>query len=137
VLGYIHSISEEEMAKEEIKSRYSLNSLIGKSGVEKQYESYLKGVDGARRIEVDANGRPVPNREVDTKDPEAGANVYLTIDSRLQQVMEQSMEDTLKKVQAAHPKARVGAAVLINVKTGEVLAMYSSPALNPDDFKGN
>lgn len=136
VLGYIHSISEEEMAKEEIKSQYSLNSLIGKSGVEKQYETYLRGTDGAQQIEVDANGRPVPNREVTTKSPEAGNNVYLTIDSRLQKVMELSMEDTLKKLQAAHPKARVGAAVLINVKTGEVLAMYSSPSLNPDDFKG-
>lgn len=136
VLGYIHSISGEEMAKEEIKSRYSLNSLIGKSGIEKQYEAYLRGTDGAQQIEVDANGRPVPNRDVTTKNPEAGNNVYLTIDSRLQKVMEQSMEDTLKRLQAAHPKARVGAAVVMNVKTGEVLAMYSSPALNPDDFKG-
>lgn len=136
VLGYIHSVSEEEMAREEIKSRYSLNSLIGKSGVEKQYENYLRGTDGAQKIEVDANGRPVPNREVTTLSPEAGSNLYLTINSRLQRVMEQSMEDTLKKLQAAHPKARVGAAVLINVRTGEVLAMYSSPALNPDDFKG-
>ncbi|MEN6390438.1 MAG: penicillin-binding protein 2 [Syntrophomonas sp.] len=137
VLGYIHSISEEEMAKEEIKSQYSLNSLIGKSGVEKQYESYLRGADGAQQIEVDANGRPVPNRDITTKYPVAGSNVYLTINSRLQKVMEQSMEATLKQLQTAHPKARVGAAVLINVKTGEILAMYSSPALNPDDFKGN
>lgn len=136
VLGYIHSISEEEIAKEDIKNQYSLNSLIGKSGVEKQYESYLRGIDGAQKIEVDANGRPVPNRKVDTLPSEAGSNVYLTVDSRLQKVMEQSMEETLKKLQVAHPKARVGAAVLINVKTGEVLAMYSSPALNPDDFKG-
>lgn len=138
VLGYIHSISQEELDKQgESGNKYSANSLIGKTGIEKQYEQYLRGADGAQQVEVDARGRPVPNRELTTLDPQAGNNLYLTIDSRLQKVMEQSMEATLKQLQSSHSKARVGAAVLMNVKTGEILAMYSSPALNPDDFKGN
>ncbi len=138
VLGYIHSISQAELDKQgEGGYKYSMNSLIGKTGIEKQYEQYLRGIDGAQQVEVDAGGRPVPNRDVTTQDPHAGSNLYLTIDSRLQKVMEQSMEATLKQLQSQYAKAKVGSAVLMNVKTGEILAMYSSPALNPDDFKGN
>lgn len=137
LLGYIHSISQEEIDRLAGTTKYSINSLIGKAGVEKQYESYLRGVDGAQQVEVDAKGRPVPNREKVTLPPQAGNNVYLTIDTRLQRVMEQSMEATLRQLQANNPKARVGSAVLMNVKTGEILALYSSPALNPDDWKGN
>ncbi|HWP97189.1 MAG TPA: penicillin-binding protein 2 [Syntrophomonadaceae bacterium] len=134
VLGYVHSITQDELDKAD-GAQYSLNSLIGKSGLERQYEQQLRGTDGARRVEVDAKGRPID--ELITLQPVAGNNLYLTIDTRLQRVMEQSMESTMKQVQGSYPKARVGAAVLINVKTGEILAMYSSPALNPEDLKGN
>lgn len=133
VLGYIHSINQEELAASDTK--YSMNSLIGKSGVEKQYEQELRGKDGARRVEVDARGRPVG--ELVTLNPKPGNNLYLTIDTKLQKVMEKSMADTLKSIQSSYPKAKVGSAVLLNVKTGEVLAMCSSPVLSPDDFKGH
>jgi penicillin-binding protein 2 len=133
LLGYIHSINEEELAQAE--EGYSINSLIGKSGIEKQYESVLRGKDGARRMEVDASGRPI--RELVTLEPEQGNNIYLSIDYQLQQVMDQSMKRTLEELQKTYPKAKVGSAVVLNVKTGEVLAMTSIPALNPDDWKGN
>lgn len=136
-LGYIHSISSEELAKEEEDYKYSINSLIGKSGIEKQYEKELRGKDGAQSIEVDARGRPVPTRDTVTLEPEQGYNIYLTLDTRLQKVMELSMEEMLVEVQKKHPKATVASAVLMNVKTGEVLAMASSPAMYPDDWKGN
>lgn len=134
VLGYIHSINADELNKAgDIK--YSINSLIGKSGIEKQYEKELRGTDGARRVEVDSRGRPVG--ELVTLNSKPGNNLYLTIDMDLQKVMEKSMEETLKNLQKTYPKAKVGSAVLLNVKTGQVLAMTSSPVLNPDDWKGN
>lgn len=132
VLGYIHSINEEELAGS--GEKYSINSLIGKSGVEKEYESQLKGKDGARRVEVDAQGRPMG--ELVTMSPVPGKNLTLTLDQKLQKVMESSLESNLQRIQRTHPKAKVGSAVLLDVKTGEVLAMTSSPVMRPDDFKG-
>lgn len=134
VLGYIHSITPEEIKQQE-DYRYSISSLIGKSGIEKQYEKELRGQDGARNVEVDSGGRPV--RELVTLEPRQGNSIYLTLDSDLQQVMEQSMENMLAALQQKHPRAKVAAAVLLNVKTGQVLAMCSFPALYPDDWKGN
>ncbi len=133
VLGYIHSINPEELAA--ASEKYNLNSLIGKSGIEKQYETELRGKDGARRVEVDAQGRPVGER--DTLDPVPGNNLTLTLDLKLQTVMENSMESNLTRIQKDFPKAKVGSAVLMDVKTGEILSMCSSPAMRPDDWKGN
>lgn len=133
VLGYIHSISQDELTAD--IADYSINSLIGKSGVEKQYESELRGKDGARRLEVDAKGRPVG--EQDTLDPVPGNDLKLTIDTKLQTVMENSMASNLARLQKTFPKAKVGSAVLMDVKTGEILAMDSIPAMRPDDWKGN
>jgi len=133
VLGYIHSINAEELAGSD--GKYSINSLIGKAGIEKQYEKELRGKDGARRVEVDANGRPI--RELLTLEPTPGNNLYLTLDIELQKVLDKSMDQVLEQLQKQYPKAKVGSAVVINVKTGEILAMSSRPALNPDDWKGN
>ncbi len=94
----------------------------------------MRGKDGARRVEVDANGRPV--RELMTLEPSPGNDLYLTLDMELQKVLEKSMDQVLNQIQERYPKAKVGSAVVINVKTGEVLAMCSRPALNPDDWKG-
>jgi penicillin-binding protein 2 len=132
VLGYIHSISAQEIAGSD--TQYSINSLIGKAGIEKQYEKELRGVNGARQVEVDSKGRPI--RELLTLEPTPGNNLYLTLDMELQQVMEKSMDEVLKQLQVNYPKAQVGSAVVLNVKTGEILAMCSRPALNPDDWKG-
>lgn len=134
VLGYIHSINQDELAAAE-GDQYSINSLIGKSGIEKQYESQLRGTDGARRLEVDAQGRLV--EELVTLEPISGNNLTLTLDPQLQTVMEYSLESNLQRLQKKYPKAKVGSAVVTNVKTGEVLAMASSPAMRPDDWKGN
>ncbi len=76
VLGYIHSINAEELASS--GEKYSINSLIGKSGVEKMYESQLKGKDGARRVEVDAQGRPVG--ELVTMSTVPGKDLTLTLE---------------------------------------------------------
>ncbi len=134
VLGYMHSITPEEIDQQQ-DYKYGLSSLIGKSGVEKQYEKELRGQDGARNVEVDSRGRPV--RELVTLEPRRGNNLYLTLDQDLQRVMEQSMDNMLAGLQPRHPRARVASAVLLNVKTGQILAMCSVPAMVPDDWKGN
>ncbi len=133
VLGYIHSINQEELAAS--NNEYGLNSLIGKSGIEKQYETELRGTNGAQRLEVDANERPVG--ELVTLEPIPGNNLQLTLDYKLQTVMEHSLETNLARLQKRYPKAKVGSAVLMEVKTAEVLAMASVPVMRPDDWKGN
>ncbi len=133
VLGYIHSISQDELTAD--STNYTMNSLIGKSGIEKQYEAELRGKDGARRLEVDAQGRPVGEQA--TLDPVPGNNLKLTIDTKLQTVMENSMASNLARLQKTYPKAKVGSAILMDIKNGEILAMDSSPAMRPDDWKGN
>lgn len=132
LLGYVHSIKEELELPE--YADYGLSDLVGKTGVEKTYEHYLRGQDGYRQVEVTAKNYPV--REVNYIPPVPGHNVQLTIDLKLQQVMEKAFDDTLAKVQLEHPKAQAGAAVLLDVNSGKVLAMTSRPTLNPDDFNG-
>lgn len=132
LLGYVHSIKEElELPEFE---NYGLNDLVGKTGIEKTYEKYLRGENGYRQVEVTARNRPV--NEVRTIPPVTGHKLVLTVDIKLQQAMEDAFNETLEKVQKEHPKAKAGAAVLLDVKTGKVLAMASRPTLNPDDFNG-
>lgn len=133
VLGYIHSIYREDIEASDLN--YSMDSLIGKSGLEKYYEEYLKGTDGARRVEADAVGRPI--NELVTLEPIPGDNLHLTLDSGLQQVMEESLQRVMDELQVKYPMARVGSAVLLEADTGATLAMASLPGMNPDDFKGN
>ncbi len=133
VLGYIHSINPEELGAAD--GQYNINSLVGKSGLEKQYEEELRGTYGARRLEVDANARPIG--ELVTLEPIPGNNLKLTLDTKLQTVMEYSLESNLTQLQKKFPKAKVGSAVLMDVRSGEVLALASSPAMRPDDWKGN
>ncbi len=133
VLGYIHSINQEELAASD--GQYNINSLIGKSGLEKEYEEELRGTYGARRMEVDAKARPIG--ELVTLEPIPGNNLRLTLDLKLQTVLENSLDANLVQLQKKYPKAKVGSAVVMDVKNGEILAMASSPAMRPDDWKGN
>ena len=135
LLGYIHSITPEEIAAQQEGYEYDINSLIGKSGIEKQYEPFLRGVDGARQVEVNAKGHPI--QELVTLEPQSGDNIHLTIDMDLQRVLQNSMEKVLTQLQTQYPKAKVGSAVVINVRTGEILAMHSAPDMYPGDWKGN
>ncbi len=134
VLGYIHSISQEELDAAE-ENVYQLDSLIGKTGIERQYEDLLRGTVGARRVEVDSRGNLV--QELVTLEPQPGKNLYLTIDLKLQTVMDETLNQVLSQLQVEHPKAKVASAVLLEVDTGKVLAMSSKPDMYPDDWKGN
>jgi len=135
LLGYVHPIyNREELEKSYDPLKYRVGDLVGKGGLEKVYEEYLRGTDGARRVEVDARGRPI--RELVTLERKAGNNLQLTLDRDLQQVMELAMDEVLAQLQKTRPKARAASAVLIDVKTGGILAMTSRPSMDPNDFTG-
>jgi len=123
VLGYMSEIPEALFdSLKKIGYRYGDN--IGQAGIEKQYESLLRGTDGMEYIEVNAYGRRMgPIANMPRKEPVAGSDLYLTIDSRLQKVTRELFPDTLK-----------GAVVILNPQNGEVLAMYSSPSVDPNMF---
>ncbi len=133
VLGYAGEVSLSEL--EVTDSPYVYGDIVGKAGAEKSFEQVLQGDRGRQLIEVDARGRA--RRVVSDSDPVAGRDVVLTIDSTVQAVTEkalaQAMEDAHK---AKFPKARAGAAIAIDIKTGEIISMASLPTYDPELFLG-
>ena len=107
-----------------------MNDSIGKTGIEKVFEKYLKGKDGVKQIDMSVDG--VVTDEYVTKEAVAGSDVVLTIDADLQKVTENALENNIKQMQAqGMSTTNSGAAVVVNVKTGEVLAMASYPNYDP------
>mgnify|MGYP003292470207 CR=1 FL=1 len=137
IIGYTGKISDAEY-----KSRkdlgYSLNDIIGKSGIESTFEEYLRGKNGSKRLEMDAYGRISNEEELD--ESMMGNSVVLTIDLDLQTKTEEVLADIIKKIQngefngTKYKDATAGSAVVLDVKTGEVLAMASYPTYVPEDF---
>jgi penicillin-binding protein 2 len=121
LLGHLGEISEQEMSDDRYRE-YNLGDYIGKSGIERFWERELHGVNGGRQIEVDARGRFL--RTLAESRPEAGNSVILTIDKKIQKVAEQSFGD------------RAGAAVVMDVGSGEILAFVSNPSFDPALFTG-
>ncbi|SLM28965.1 MrdA [Desulfamplus magnetovallimortis] len=121
VIGYLGEINEQEL----VSGRYPdvrAGDSIGRYGAEKSYEDILRGKRGGRQIEVDARGRLV--RVLSTVDSIPGKNIYLTIDSTLQQTSEALLE------------GKVGAVVAVEPSCGDILAMASSPSFDLNDFIG-
>jgi len=135
IFGYVGEISQEELEAAKDKG-YRPGDLIGKAGLEKVLEPYLKGVDGGQQVEVTASGKPI--KVLGEKEPVSGYTVNLTIDIKLQQVAENKLKEQLIKLQTdksnPYPNAKRGAVVVLNVKTGEVLAMASVPDYDPNMF---
>ncbi len=124
VLGYLGEISKEKL--EEMKENdYHMGDLMGKEGMEFLYENELKGTKGYKQIEVDVAGREL--QILRKLPPESGNQLVLTLDLRLQKVLEQLMVGTEEE-----PKN--GAVVVLKVSTGEVLAMASKPSFDPNLF---
>ena len=133
IVGYLGELSEDEMAKSEY-AQYKLGDLVGKSGIELQYENILAGGKGTEFVEVNAAGRPV--KVIDKKEPDPGNNVVLTIDKKIQASAEKALFDTIKRAKKTkYPKASAGAIVVMTTK-GEVLAMASYPTYDPRIFVG-
>ncbi|NLB18795.1 MAG: penicillin-binding protein 2 [Syntrophomonadaceae bacterium] len=136
ILGYVHPIYDnQELEKFDESLNYRVGDLVGKDGLERVYQDYLRGTDGTRRVEVDARGRPI--RELVTQQPKAGDNLVLTLDRDLQRVMEKTADEVMAQLQTRYPKAKAASFVLLDVKTGGVIAMASRPALDPNVFTKN
>lgn len=123
-LGYIGRISAEEYAA---NPQYRPIDMIGKTGLEKAYESDLRGVYGKEQTEVDASGLPV--RALARTEPQAGHAVVLSIDKALQDVMQQSVKSA---VEAAGSKA--GVAVAVDPRNGQVLGAVNYPSYDGNLF---
>ena len=140
ILGTVGRINSTEYENLRDDYNYLVTDWIGKNGVEKSMERFtidgleigLRGKNGMKQVEVNAKHRPV--RDISTQEPRSGDSYVLTIDGKLQSALEQSLADMIAEIQKTRPKAKAGAAVLIDVKTGAILAMASHPPMDPNDF---
>lgn len=134
ILGTVGRITEEELKTR--KDTYGYNDIIGKTGVEYVFEEYLKGKNGTRQIDMSVNGTATD--EYISKEAISGSNVVLTIDANLQKVAEEALKENIKKIAsggfAEKSNADSGAVVVMNVNTGEVLALASYPDYEPQLF---
>lgn len=121
VLGFIGEVGDKELAQNQALEQ---GDLIGKRGVELMYDQYLRGKDGAEFWEYDADGRRLSEYAPARQTPVPGDNIYLTLDFELQRRAEQYFAEN----------EMVGAAVALDPRNGEVLAMVSSPAYNPNVY---
>jgi penicillin-binding protein 2 len=118
-LGTLGEISAEELAKS-ARLGYRTSDLIGKSGIEKEYENYLKGEEGWEQVEIDAKGRQLGS--VASRQPKTGADVMLTVDADFQKYVEEVF---------VH---RAGSVVAVDPDSGRVLAMVSKPGFDLNLF---
>ncbi len=136
IVGYTGKISSEEYKTR--KDTYDKDDIIGKTGIEYAFEDYLKGQDGIKQIDMSVDG--TVQEEYVTKEAVKGSDVVLTIDLNLQKVTEEALANSIKKINSGGYSQRyatnAGAAVVMEVKTGKILAMASYPTYNPQDFVG-
>ena len=124
-LGYVSEISDEELEAKKDQG-YKSGDIIGKFGLERVYDTYIRGVDGGEQ-EVDVGGKPV--QILGKKEPVPGYDLVLTIDRDLQVATEKAVDKILGEI-----GAHAAAAVVLNPQTGEILAMVSRPAFDPNLF---
>jgi penicillin-binding protein 2 len=140
VIGYVGDISSSYLAAHPNQG-YTQGSQIGVSGIEGQYEPYLRGVDGRQALSVDASGTVVGT--LSTTAPQIGDTVVLNIDTGLQQAVENDLQQqiladrqTLDTIDKKYPPAINGAVVVMNPQNGQVLAMASSPTYDLNEWVG-
>lgn len=155
IIGYMGKIATEtEIQSFIVEQGYNRNQIIGKTGIEGVYESDLKGENGYKYIEVDVYGKYVADVDetaydgLDTKSTVSGKDIYLTIDLSLQQTLEKSLEKALHSLQTGtiydspwgdyqytqYVNAESAAGVVVDVKTGEILASASYPSYDVNLF---
>ena len=132
VLGYLGLISAEEYAEK--SDEYDINDLIGRDGIQYMFEKYLRGEDGIRQIDMSVDGEVTG--EYISKEAVEGCDVVLTIDANLQKAVENALEEGMKKIQGGYygekHDADAGRAIVMDVKTGEVLGLASNPVYEPE-----
>ncbi len=136
VIGYTGKINEEEYNQN--KDIYDNDDIIGRTGIEYVFEKYLKGTDGEKQVDMSVDG--TITGEYITQNPIAGSDIVLTIDANLQKVTEIALDNCINKIRnggfAQRYDTKGGAAVVMNVNTGEVLATASNPTYEPEWFVG-
>ena len=130
IIGYVRAISSEEY--DEMKDLgYSFTDIIGKTGIEKAAESYLRGIKGSRTVYFDPQTQTI--KEYASTEPVPGNDIYLTIDLNLQRTAYEALATAIKKIASQQDNeknfgdANAGAIIVEDVKTGEILAMASYP----------
>ena len=140
LLGYMARINREEYeekgygrsyAGSELK-RYRIDELIGRSGLERRYNERLRGSIGIRQVIVDIHGRP--QRELSLTPPRRGQDVRLTIDIRLQKLLENALDARLRQLENTGQGHHGGAAVIMDPRNGDILACATAPRYNPNTF---
>ena len=125
VLGYLGEVSKSELKISKF-SRYELGDMVGKNGLEKIYESQLRGKKGFKEVEVDVSGREL--KVLRKFSPKTGNSLVLTLDNRVQSKLETLMDEVLKE------NSVEGSAVVMKVQSGEIIAMVSKPSFDPNSF---
>lgn len=121
IVGYINKISQNEL-RFLYNQGYRGYSQIGKSGIEKEYDSLLRGIDGKRFQSVDVKGRTIAGDAISDIPPVTGNSLVLTIDRRIQKLCEDALGN------------RPGSVIVLKPATGEILAMVSYPWIDPNVF---
>ena len=129
-IGYTGQVSEAELDSPEF-AKYEPGAIIGKFGIERQYNEWLTGVDGQRQVVVDNRGQV--RRKLNEKPYVPGKDLQLSIDLDLQAVAELAMDATMHELHLDH---KSGSVVALDPRTGEVLAMVSRPTFDPNKFAG-
>ncbi len=129
LIGYLNEVNEEDLSREDGADAYRPGDRIGRHGLEKRYESLLRGSRGFRRVVVDARGRALEGARPDSLDvpmlqkPVPGHDLQLTLDMRLMEAFDQAFRP--------HPS---GAAVVVDIHTGAIRALYSKPVYDPNEM---
>ena len=146
-MGKMPSGLEDKYLNREEGKKYSKGDTVGISGIEKSYEEQLRGIDGYKKVQVDALGRIT--KELEVSEPKVGDTVYLSIDKELQEDTEKALKGVLealrvggtykskfgnKSFSKAAPNAKSGAVIAIDAKTGDTLSMASYPNYDPNKF---
>jgi penicillin-binding protein 2 len=123
IIGYVGDITKDEL-KLMYNQGYKAGDVIGKAGIEKQFDLMLRGRDGREYRTVDVKGKNIGSEQQTIDPPEMGSNIVLTIDSTVQQLAEKALGN------------RIGSAIVLRPATGEILAMVSYPWYDPNVFSG-
>lgn len=140
VLGYVGEINDRELQDPKYEA-YRLGDEIGRTGIERTYEPWLRGTPGLLKLEVDARGRVL--RSLGRRDTVPGDDLRLSIDLKVQNVAQEALAQGIERARGqvfredgSYFKAPAGAAVVLDAKTGEVIAMASHPTFDLREFVG-
>jgi penicillin-binding protein 2 len=134
VLGYVGEISDNDLDQPEF-AELTGGTHVGKDGVERQYDAYLRGKDGLRQVEVNASGKPV--RIINDDPADTGYNLILTIDSKIQAAAEAALKEGIYMAHTqGYSNAAAAAVVAMDPRSGEILAMASYPDYDPEKWVG-